>query len=229
MAKALAELIKDNNYNEIENLEKLYLEKVIVDKKTRRYEIFLKSYVETSNDLKEKIKDIFVNGLKLGSNIDIYIDNQSKEFNLDKINEHDFRIVLRDILKQYPSICSILTTCKYSLKDKSLEFEVDNEFTVEMLKSKHIDKFLKDELYNISNKIYDIKFKFNEIEINEYNKFKYDEDKKIIDKYMQEVRESTPVIRVESTQVEKLLLTLNNRNKQVHIFMVSQQRLKKLK
>lgn len=207
MAKALAELIKDKNYSGLENFEKLYLEKVIVDKKTRRYEIFLKSYIETNNELKEKIKDVFVNGLKLGSNIEIYIDNQSKEFDLEKLNERDFRYVLRDILKQYPSICSILTSCNYSLKDKLLEFDVDNEFTVEMLKGKHIDKYLKDELYNISNKIYDIQFKFNEIEINEYNKFKYDEDKKIIDKYLQEVRESSPALKVESNQFEKTSLS----------------------
>ncbi|WP_035165590.1 PolC-type DNA polymerase III [Caloramator sp. ALD01] len=199
MSKALSEVLIDVaelNNNEI--LEKLFVEKVIVDKKTKKYEVFIKSYVETNQELKTKLIEAFKSKLKLDNNLELYIDYINKNMDYKNINEESFRIILRDILKQYPSICSVLTSSKFKINNENIEFNIDNEFTVNMLKSRQINKILKKELYNIFNKNININFQYDELIIDDYNKLKYDEDSRLINQYIQEVREKSVPIKIES-------------------------------
>ncbi|MCX7695624.1 MAG: PolC-type DNA polymerase III [Caloramator sp.] len=199
MSKALSEVLVDvNGLNNSEILDKLFIEKVIVDKKTKKYEVFLKSYVETNQDIKSKLIDAFRNKLKLDSNLELYIDYINNEIGSQQINEEIFRNILRDILKQYPSICSVLTCSKIKIDNDNIDFNIDNEFTVNMLKSRQIDKLIKKDLYNIYNKNFSIQFQYNELIIDDYNKLKYDEDNKLINQYIQEVREKSVPLKNES-------------------------------
>ncbi|SHE33195.1 PolC-type DNA polymerase III [Caloramator proteoclasticus] len=217
MSKALSEVLIDVaelNNNEI--LEKLFVEKVIVDKKTKKYEVFIKSYVETNQELKTKLIEAFKSKLKLDNNLELYIDYINKNMDYKNINEESFRIILRDILKQYPSICSVLTSSKFKINNENIEFNIDNEFTVNMLKSRQIDKILKKELYNIFNKNININFQYDELIIDDYNKLKYDEDSKLINQYIQEVREKSVPIKIESG--DKNINSNNSNNDNPYIY-----------
>ncbi|MBZ4663511.1 MAG: PolC-type polymerase [Caloramator sp.] len=217
MSKALSEVLIDvADFNNNEILEKLYVEKVIVDKKTKKYEVFIKSYVETNQELKTKLIDAFKNKLKLDNNLELYIDYISKNMDYQNINEESFRIILRDILKQYPSICSVLTSSKFKINNENIEFNIDNEFTVNMLKSRQIDKIIKKELYNIFNKNININFQYDELIIDDYNKLKYDEDSKLINQYIQEVREKNIPIKIESD--DKNINNNNSNNDNPYIY-----------
>ncbi|CDF57947.1 PolC-type DNA polymerase III [Thermobrachium celere] len=192
MSKALSEVLaNDIELKRYDFLDKLYIEKIIIDKKTKKYEFFLKSYIDTDDKIKNNLIDIFKSKFKIDNNLELYIDYCKNYIDINNIDDSNIRLLLRDILKQYPSICSVLTSSNINVKEKLIEFKIDNEFTVNMLKSRQIDKLLKTELFKFTNEHLEIRFNYSEIELEEYNKIKYDEDNKIINQYIQESREKS--------------------------------------
>lgn len=199
MYKSLVDILEQQKSPEArEALKDIYIRKINVNKERNSWDIFLNSAIILDDKHVEFIKGQLCSKFGIVGNINVVFE----KLELKKISIEDLKNekklmngIISEAFSKRPSISCLLQTANYEIMGKDICFLIDNEFILSLIKENSLknilQKHLKD-LYGLETYIY---FKHNtNVEITDYNSFKQEEDRRLINEYIGEIT-AAPVPR----------------------------------